>query len=79
MRCSSVAETAKEAVPSDHRHMAAQIQRVWYQQKDPRETIEVHRCLLASITKVLGDLETHKMRFDVPVASPSRCARSHSC
>ena len=41
--------------------------------------MKVHRCLLASLTKVFGDLETHKMRFDAPVASPSRGARSHSC
>ena len=39
---------------------------------------QVHRCLLVSFTTVLGDLETRTLRFDAPVASPSRCARSPS-
>ena len=39
------------------------------------EVIEVISCLLDNLTTVLGDLDTHKLRFDAPVASPSRCAR----
>ena len=43
--------------------------RVWCSRAILREPMEMHLCLLASLTTILGDLETHKLRLDGPLHS----------
>merc|ERR1712136_391283 len=55
---------------SKREHIAARVSaRLAASRETHREATKEHRCVLASLTAVLGDLETHKLRLDGPFHS----------